>query len=334
MRRTALLLAASVALALIVPSTATATCGAEGCPCVPNGLSGSRFAFDVRTLDVTQDQLWQGGQAVSLQSAIGSTTVHHGVPLLTRTRTWSFEGRMQVNDRVRVSASLPYLDREHRRFDAHTTLYDEALIQSWRFKGLGDATALVHVKAYEPFGGPRVSVRAGAKLPTGRTQVPLGNGLIPSEIQPVLRPGSGSWDLMAGASLSQRLPWDPVMPLGLDVQRRWNGKGTEDYRAGDELQANLSSGWVVRPGFAITALANYAQHGGDSWTAPTASDPYRHPAHGGSRGLYLTPGANVSLPGGLGLYAAWQNRVWGTSGHAEVVARNYLLLGLSYSQRN
>jgi hypothetical protein len=202
MRRTTLFLAARLALALIIPGTASATCGAEGCPCVPNGLSSSRFAFDVRTLDVTQDRLWRGDHAASLESAIGSTTVHHGVPLLTRTRTWSFEGRMQVNDRLRLSASLPYLDREHRRFDAHT------------------------------------------------------------------------------------------------------------------------------------ALANDAQHGGDSWTEPTASDPYRHPAHGGSRGLYLTPGANVSLPGGMGLYAAWQNRVWGSSGHAEVVARNYLLMGLSFSQRD
>lgn len=315
--------------------TGHATCGAEGCPCVPNGVSSSRFAFDVRTLEVTQDKLWRGTGTVALNDAISTTAFHHDVPLYSRTRTWSFEARAQLTSQLRLSASVPYLDREYRRYDAHFLGgYNPALVQSWRFRGIGDATALVHANVFERAGGPRVALRMGAKLPTGRRDVPIGKGLIPAQIQPVLRPGSGSWDLIAGASVSQPMPWQPIMPLALDVQRRWNTRGTDEYLAGDELQSSLSTGWVVRPGFAITALANYAQHGGDSWTEPTPTDIYRHPAHAGARALYLTPGANVSLPGGMGLYAAWQNRVWGRSDHATVVADRYLLLGLSYSLAN
>ncbi len=333
MRRPALLVAVSIALALVIPQAVFATCGAEGCPCVRRGLAdnGGRYAFDLRTLDVQQDHLWSDRGPVALESALLGSASHHAIPLMTHTRSWSLEGRMKLTERLKLSASLPYMDRSHRRYEAHSTVFTKDFVQSWHYQGLGDATTFLTYQAYEPFGGPRVNVRAGAKLPTGRRHVALGDGLIPVEPQPTLRPGTGSLDLIAGVNLSQRMPWQPVLPLGLDVQRRWNGKGTEDYRAGAELQASVSSGWAAKPWLTFTALANYASHGSDSWTAPTASDPYREPAHASARTLYVTPGANVALGHGVTFYAAWQNRVWGRSEQAMVVAKNYLLLGTSFS---
>ncbi|MEQ1832699.1 MAG: transporter [Candidatus Eisenbacteria bacterium] len=326
-------LAAALFAAMLAPSLAFATCGAEGCPCVRRGLADNagRFSFDARFLDVTQDELRSGSSVTSLDEVISSTTLHHHIPLYTRTRSWSFEGRMRVNDRLRLSANLPYVDREHRRFDRHTPFYTPALVQSWRFRGVGDAVVQAQVDAWERAGGPRIAVQAGVKLPTGKRHVAKSAGLFATEPQPTLRPGTGSTDLLAGVTITHPMPWQPVLPLSMNVLRRWNGRGTDDYRGGDELQASLSSGWAVRPWMTLTALANFSSHAGDSWTEPTADDPYREPSHAGGRALFLTPGASVSLGSGITLYGVWQNRVWGESDQPMVVARNYFLFGSSIS---
>lgn len=321
------------AVALSAPGPARATCGAEGCPCVRRGLADNagRFELDARFLDVTQDQLWLGGSAASLDATIAGTGLHHHVPLHTRTKSWSFEGRMRVTDRLRLSATLPYLDRQHRRFDAHAPFYTESLVQSWSFSGLGDAIVQAQWSAWEPASGPRLSLQGGVKLPTGKRHVARSTGLFPTEPQPTMRPGSGSTDMLAGFTLSQALPWQPVLPLSMNVLGRWNGRGTDDYLAGDELQASVSTGWAVRPWMTLTALANFSSHGGDSWTAPTADDPWREPSHAGARALFVTPGASVSLGSGVTVYGVWQNRVWGHSDQPMVVARNYFMLGSSFS---
>ena len=51
----------------LTPPAAHANCGAEGCPLVREGLgsSPSRFAFDLRYQDVTQDKLWEGTRSIS-----------------------------------------------------------------------------------------------------------------------------------------------------------------------------------------------------------------------------------------------------------------------------
>ena len=317
----------------LLPGLAFATCGAEGCPCVRRGLSDNagRFMFDVRVLDVRQDELVLGNAPISLPDAMASSGAHHHIPLRTWTRAWSLESAMRVSDRLRLSLNVPYVEREHVRYDNHTATYDPALVQSWRFHGIGDAVLQAQFRVGALEGGPRATVQAGVKLPTGRRQVERTTGIFPATLQPTLRPGSGSTDLLAGLSLSQALPWAPVLPLSLNVLHRWNGRGTDDYRAGDETQVSLSSGWAVRPWLTLTGLVNASAHASDSWTGPTASDPYREPSHAGARALFLTPGVSASVAPGMTVYALLQNRVWGHCDQPMVVARHYLLVGSSVS---
>lgn len=332
MRRSAprLVRALAALVLLVLPARAAfATCGAEGCPCVRRGLADNagRFAFDLRVLDVTQDRMWSGGHEAALDDVLNGTFTHGSVELLTRTRAWSAEGRMQVNDRLRVSATLPWVEREHRHYKAHVPVYIPELVESWSYRGLGDATLLAQWNAGQlPF-GTRTTVQGGVKLPTGRRHVKNAAG---TEPEPSLRPGSGSTDLIAGASASQALPWQPLLPLSANVLRRWNTRGTDGYRAGDELQASVSTGYVIRPWLTFTALGNYSSHGSDAWPAD-ASDPYREPAHAGGKALFVTPGLSASVGGGVTLYALWQNRVWGRSTQPMVVARDYIMLGTSVS---
>lgn len=329
--RTLLATFAGLLLLATLSSRASATCGAEGCPCVRRGLADNagRFGFDTRYLDVTQDRLWSGGGETSLASLLPSTGVHHHIPLYTRTRSWSFEGRMRATDALDLSVNVPYVDREYRRYDHHAAGYDPRLVQSWAFRGLGDAVVQSRTRLGRPLAGLDVSLQAGVKLPTGKRHVTPTTGLYGTEPPPAVRPGSGSTDLLAGLTLSRALPWQPMLPVSVHALRRWNGRGTDDYRVGDELQIDLSTGVVVKPWLTLTALANYANHGGDSWTPPTVSDPYREPSHSGGRALFLTPGANISLANGVTLYGVWQNRVWGHTDSPMTVADQYFLIGTS-----
>jgi hypothetical protein len=322
---------ASLLLLTSAPDRAHATCGAEGCPCVRRGLADNagRFGFDTRFLDVTQDRLWSGGGTTSLEALLPTTGVHHHIPLYTRTRSWSFEGRLRATDRLNLSVNVPYVDREHRRYDHHAVGYDPRLVQSWRFRGLGDAVVQGQFRAGQPFAGLDLALQAGVKLPTGKRHVTPTTGLYGTEPPPAVRPGTGSTDLLVGFTLTRPLPWQPALPVSANLLRRWNGRGTDDYRVGDELQLNLSTGYVVKPWLTLTALANYSNHAGDSWTPPTASDPYREPSHSGGQALFLTPGANVSLANGVTLYGVWQNRVWGHTESPMSVARHYFLIGTS-----
>lgn len=116
MRSVKMLTAALLASSLLVPALAHATCGAEGCPLVRDGFGASakRFAFDLRFQDVTQDQLWSGTGKTDLAEVIAGAESHGEVELYTRTRSWVAEGRLRINDDLRVTATLPYIDREHR----------------------------------------------------------------------------------------------------------------------------------------------------------------------------------------------------------------------------
>ena len=322
-------LVAVVTATLWLPSVASATCGAEGCPCVRRGLADNsgRFAFDARFLDVSQDQLWSGSGPATLADLISTAHAHGTVELYTRTRSWMFESRVRVSDRLQLSASLPYLEREHRHYRAHVPFFVPSLVEQWHYEGLGDAVVLGQYSAIRPLSGPRVTLQGGVKLPTGRRHVP---GPLGTEPEPVLRPGSGSTDGLAGIGMSQALPWQPVLPLSLNLLKRWNGVGTEGYRAGDELQASVSTGWAVRPWATLTALANFSSHASDSWQA-SGSDPFQEPAHAGGQALFVTPGASVSVRSGVTLYAVWQNRVWGHTNQPMAVARNYFMIGSSFS---
>jgi len=93
MRSSPMLFAALLA-AMSLATVVRANCGAEGCPLLREGLGAepSRFAFDLRYQDVTQDKLWNGTTAASLSDLIAGADLHSAVELFTHTRSWVAEG--------------------------------------------------------------------------------------------------------------------------------------------------------------------------------------------------------------------------------------------------
>lgn len=325
------MLAAAVFLFMpFMPSAARANCGAEGCPLVREGLGANtgRFAFDLRYQDVTQDQLWNGTEKTDLPSIISDAELHGEVELYTRTRSWVAEGRMRITDDLRVTATLPYIDREHRHWLAHTPVFNPLFLDTWKFQGLADATVLGQYRLLHREGLPVVTVQGGVKLPTGKAHIDdeaRDNLGFESTLEPSARPGSGSTDWLAGALVSQHLPGKGLLPLTLSVLARWNTKGTDDYEMGDEVQAGLSSGWSPMDRVTLLAQLNYSAHTSD--VSAEASEA----AHSGMKSLYATPGITVRVTPMVSVYGLYQGRLWGKSDEATVVANNHFLFGTTLS---
>lgn len=332
--------AAAIRIALVAialgAETARATCGAEGCPIVRSGADTGRFDFDLRYQEVTQDRLWNGSDATTLEALIADTQAHGEVELYTRTRAWVAEGRARLNERWAVSASLPYLQREHRHWLRHTPRFDARFVDTFEYEGLGDATVLGQFAALRRTGGPHVTLQGGVKLPTGRQHVPeeeRDNFGFESHLEPAARPGSGSTDWLAGITFAQPLPWRGALPVTASVLMRWNGLGTEDYRMGEELQAALAAGFAPTRRVTLLAQLNWATHGADiAREHEEGAEPsHGESLHSGMRALFLTPGVSIEVAQGLSVFALYQARLWTHTESAAIVAGDHLLLGTSFA---
>ncbi len=327
-----------VALLALAPR-AHATCGAEGCPFVREGLGapGGRFGFGFRFQDVTQNVLWRGnaeaGRDQLVREAaleIASGGEHGELELFTRTRSWVAEGRARVSDHFELIASVPYLWREHRHAIVHgfPAQYNPSWEDTWKFEGLGDATVLGNFRGLLPGEGHTLTIQAGVKLPTGRRHVPdeaRENQFVESSLEPGIRPGSGSTDWLAGAQYAHPLPFAHALPITASVLGRLNTRGTDDFEVGDEIQAGLTGGYSLAGPVTMLMQVNYSAHGGD--LSAEASEA----AHSAMTALYLTPGVSVQVAHTLALYGMFQARVWGHTDDGNVGGNSHVLIGTSYS---
>ena len=322
-------------LALCAPA-AHATCGAEGCPFIREGVGprSGRFAFGMRYQDVTQDVLWDGDAEANRDEIITeaarklSTGKHGEVELYTRTRSWVAEGRARVNDNLEFTASIPYVQREHRHMIVHGFFYNPNWVDEWKFDGIGDATVLGHFRGRLSGEGHSITVQAGVKLATGRRHVPdeeRRNLFIPSTLEPSIRPGSGSTDWIAGVQYARPLPFPRTLPLTASVLGRINTRGTDDFQVGDVIQAGLSGGHAPVEWLTLLMQVNFSAHGSDK------SGEAGEAAHSGMRALYWTPGLSVRIAPALSVYGLFQARVWGHTDDANVVGKSHFLVGTSYT---
>ena len=269
-RRLPIILAA---LAVIgSPLTARASCSTDGCPMDVRGHDSAarRFSLDVAYQYVGEDQPWMGSGPASpadIQNA-------HQVELYNRSNTTIFTGRGQVLGWLGFSASVPWIDRSHAHIAEHHTGF--SLPYNWDYQGIGD---LALVSFLSPWangvaGGGPATFQLGVKLPTGRTDVGSIQYGVPVEPEPSVTPGSGSTDLLAGAQLRRAVPVRTLqgessdMALTVSGAMRWNGRGTNDYRVGNEGSVNLVAGYPMVPAVSLLAQVNTHWMQGDEAGQP------------------------------------------------------------------
>jgi len=128
--------------------------------------------------------------------------------------------------------------------------------------------------------------------------------------------------------LLQKLPaWVPplekfVLPLTLGAVLRYSGRGTEDYRVGNETQLSLDSGYPLFQSVRLIGQLSATFHGRDD---PGTSGAAPH--HSGGQSVLATPGLRVQWTPQLASYAYFQYRVYEHSNGAQVVAPLQLMVG-------
>lgn len=276
-------------LAIAVARPAAASCGCEYCP-LDQGLQWheARFSFDLSQQYIDQDQPRVGSED-AVVGQIPST--HDEIRTVNRATTAGLTYR--PSGAWALSASLPWASRFHEHI--HHVDPGTSEMQRWSYTGFGDLQVqATHLFSLGGGSSPRCFVRLGGKAPTGRTHVPLVDGDAP---EPASRPGTGSWDLLAGAGVEWRVTapgfagGGRTMPLRASVSGRVNGKGTEDYRVGSELEANVGTELPVAGPLSLQLQGNFRVRAKDD----VGQDVEDSPGNTGSAMAFVSPGLGFEI---------------------------------------
>jgi hypothetical protein len=317
MVRRFLSLAVSLAALAGQPTLSRASCGSESCPLDhASRWSDQPFTFELSYQYLDQDQPRMDTE----DTDVGAIPRHHDeVRTLNRITTARAAYR---SGSWSVGAALPFVDRYHAHVHHHA---GEELLETWDYSGLGD----LEVIGLRSFGedGREYFVSAGVKMPIGDTSVPNETGAQP---EPAARPGSGSWDFIAGLGAEWLFAapgsgdLDRPMPLRWSVTGKWNGYGTEDYRIGPEAQVHLASEYPISTRLALLGQVNFRIKGKDD----VAESGVEEQDTGGTV-LYLSPGVRVAVSPGASIYGLVQLPAYQRVNGIQVVSEANLYVGVT-----
>ena len=309
----------AIGLLSIAPTAGRASCGADDCPLDLRTGDGRRFSIDLNYQFIHQDRIRIGSRT----GAVGELPSPED-EVETASRIATVLGQARLTDRFGLSASLPFVDRRHRHIANEEGSPPE--LREWNYSGVGDATLIGQVTARGGGGAPtKVSLQLGAKLPTGKRHVDVVAG---EEPEPTARPGTGSYDLLGGIYLLRRfgvpdLHHDRVeAPMFVSAMGRRNGRGTDDYRIGNELQVNAGGFYPLTRTVQVLGQLNARLRGKDD---PGATDALRD--NTGGTWLYATPGLRVVTGPTLSLYGYAQIPVYQHVNRIQLVAPYHLMVG-------
>ncbi len=320
----------------LAPVLARASCGSSQCPldahgadplarrsAAPGSLSLGRLSMDVAYQYLDQDQPRVG----SRRAAVGAL-VSREDEIRTINRITNLTVRGAISERWSLGASMPFVDR------FHSHIVNEAgggsQRQEFRYHGLGDLSVLGH---WTPSGSDHVgttslTLQAGIKLPTGLRHVEAIDG---EEPEPPARPGSGSVDGLVGAHIMRVLPGTHLdggtaeVPIFASALLRLNGRGTEGYRVGNEVQLSVGGSYplVDRLRFQGQVNARFAARDEVGTTDATRENT-------GGRWLYASPGLQFDATDEVGFTAFLQVPVYQRVNRIQLAAPVNFWFGVSY----
>ncbi len=268
------------------------------------GGSGPIATIGASTLESGQLAFAFVNQLIKVQrfdfTRLGTNSEAHSMKYINSA---AFAVAYGATDDLTVSLRLPFVRRAdvfdgHRHANPvpppHVTLLGDS-------EGIGDVTLLGQYRFYNnQASGTEAALLFGVKAPTGKTSERTSEGgLFEAEFQP----GSGSWDGMFGAALSQRVGGWSFHTNGLFIVA---GTGTQATNLGNRFHYNAAVAYRLigeaphahapgtaphyhAPTFSLDGMVEINGEWQDFQTVAGVRDP-----NSGGTTIYLSPGVRAS----------------------------------------
>ncbi len=293
-------------------ANAFASCGSSSCPLDLHALAladTSRLVLDLSFQYIDQDNRRRRAGDFEIE--------HDELRTINRLTTFQLTGRL--TPRLQLSVTAPYVSRTHEHVERDTADFEQ-----WRFGAFGDAAIQARYRLTRS-----LWFSAGAKLPTGAKHETNGD----EEAEVTIQPGTGSTDLLLGMTWQGGIVRDTgiggpmgnatLIPLFASVTYRRNGRGTHDYRRGEEVQLSAGSEYPLAPSLHLIGQVNM-RHSAKDGVGATIENP----ALTGGTYVYLSPGLRVVAGRGASVYGYVQIPVLQRVNGVQLVSHANYLVGL------
>ena len=293
--RTKLLFACLLAVGVVWPGFAFASCGASFCALntqweTQGVLTEPGLRADLRFEYIKQDQLRNGRDALQ----VGQIRRHHD-EVSTINRNWIAAVDYATAGPWGMGLQIPYTVRSHQHIHNH---HGAQIAEAWDFAAFGDVRALARYR----FGAEGTTgVLMGVKLPTGNTDVRNAAG---SPAERPLQPGTGTTDGIAGwfrnhAWLLNDLPASTFVL----AQFQFALNEYHDYRPGNQF--------IIDAGVTLPATENLTALLQTNLLVKTRDRGLEaEPEDTGGASLWLSPGLSYAVHPRMSVYGFVQLPVY------------------------
>ena len=301
-------------------------CDSTGCLLVTRSASGLlprksfRLDFSYRATD---DSELMSGSDTATRVTRPKVDFEHGIvrpgfhqDLGGRSRFLQVDVGYGLTGRTTLVASAPV--STHRSYEVG---HPPALTENYETWGLGDTLVAVR---HSLVAAPETSlvVGAGVEVPTGEYRLVSPEALFDiGVLDPMLQPGSGSWDVLLNAQASRRL-----RAGGLDLTGAFsyqaNTTNDLDYSYGDDAIASLAFARPIAPRLRASLQLKWAHRGRSEYRGEGVDST------GGSI-VYAIPGLVASLPSRFSAYFFLPVPVYRYVNETQIAPRLSLVLGMA-----
>ncbi len=342
--RTLAAAAALLAAPVLLPTTALA-CATCGCTLDTDDLESDggadHWRVDLQYTYIDQSQLRSGSHAVSsgTAAAINDNGGSQEVEQDTRNTYLTLGLTYMPTPDWAVTTQLPYIFRGHSTYGNATgdQLTSENL-SSANFAQLGDVRVIGSYQGLLPTHA--LGLELGVKLPTGTyggqnpaTGVTVGRPVnfmsgpnAGAALDTDLQPGTGSTDIILGASYSQAISqdFDAYINGRYQAAMMQEMTGSNDFRPGNTATMSLGLRYEHTPVMVPQMQINITRRSADQGSLADTTDTAGTVA-------YLSPGATFRLARGVHAYAFMQVPVFSHLDGYQLFPRWTASAGLSYA---
>ena len=195
------------------------------------------------------------------------------------------------------------------------------LTENYKTTGIGDTLVAVrHALIAEP--SLSVVASAGLEMPTGDYRLVASTGLFDvGVLDPMLQPGSGSWDVLLSAQASKRLTASGVDLTGA-FSYQINTTNPLDYGFGDDAIASLGASYAFGSRVRGSLQAKWAHKGRSDYRGEGVAST-------GGDILYAIPGLSVSAVSRLSLYVYMLVPTYRYVNETQLAPRLSVVIGMS-----